>query len=51
MSLGKREFLQALGCASAAGLALGRHAEADAATAQRGLYEIPRFGQECRCCT
>ena len=45
MSLGKREFLQALGCASAAGLALGTYTESDAATAQRGLYDIPRFGQ------
>ena len=45
MSLRKREFLQVIGCAAAAGLALGRHAEADAATAQRGLYDIPRFGR------
>ena len=45
MSLGKREFLRALGCASAAGLALGSYTGADAATAQRGLYDIPRFGQ------
>ena len=45
MSLREREFLQVIGCAAAAGLALGRHAEADAATAQRGLYDIPRFGR------
>ena len=45
MSLRKREFLKVIGCAAAAGLALGRHAEADAATAQRGLYDIPRFGR------
>ena len=44
MSLSKREFLQVLGAASAAGLNLGHHAEADAATAQRGLYDLPRFG-------
>jgi sulfur-oxidizing protein SoxB len=44
MNLSKREFLQVLGAASAAGLALGRHAEADAATAQQGLYDLPRFG-------
>lgn len=44
MSLSKREFLQVLGAASAAGLGLARHAHADAATAQRGLYELPRFG-------
>ncbi|MBI5259229.1 MAG: thiosulfohydrolase SoxB [Burkholderiales bacterium] len=45
MSLSKREFLQVLGAASVAGMALGRHAEADAATAQKGLYDLPRFGQ------
>jgi sulfur-oxidizing protein SoxB len=44
MNLSKRDFLQVLGAASAAGLALGRHAEADAATAQTGLYNIPPFG-------
>ncbi len=33
-----------LGAASAAGLALGRWAEADAATAERGLYDVPRLG-------
>ncbi len=44
MSLSKREFLQILGVAGAAGMALARHAEADAATAQAALYDIPRFG-------
>jgi S-sulfosulfanyl-L-cysteine sulfohydrolase len=44
MSLSKREFIQMLGAASVAGLALGRHAEADAQTAQQALYDIPRFG-------
>jgi sulfur-oxidizing protein SoxB len=44
MSLSKRDFLQVLSAASVAGMALGRHAEADAATAQAGLYDIPRFG-------
>lgn len=44
MSLSKREFLQVLGAASAAGLGLGRYADADAATAERGLYDVPRFG-------
>jgi S-sulfosulfanyl-L-cysteine sulfohydrolase len=44
MSLSKREFVQVLGAASVAGLALGRYADADAATAQRGLYDVPRFG-------
>ncbi len=41
MSLSRREFLQVLAAASAAGLPLQRHAEA----AQPGLYELPRFGQ------
>ncbi|WP_395703893.1 thiosulfohydrolase SoxB [Aquabacterium sp.] len=44
MSLTKREFLQVLVAASAAGMALGRHAEADAATAEAALYDIPPFG-------
>ena len=44
MNLSKRDFLQVLGAASAAGLALGRYGEADAATAERGLYDIAPFG-------
>src|SRR5512139_952650 len=44
MNLSKREFLQVLASASAAGMALGRHAHADAATAQAGLYDIKPFG-------
>ena len=44
MNLSKREFLQVLGAASAAGLSLGRWADADAATAQHGLYDLPQFG-------
>jgi sulfur-oxidizing protein SoxB len=44
MSLSKREFMQVLGAASVAGMALGRHADADAATAQKGLYDVPTFG-------
>jgi len=44
MSLNRREFLQVLGAASAAGMALGHHAEADAQAAQEALYELPRFG-------
>ena len=44
MNLTKREFLQVLGAASVAGMALARYAEADAATAQPGLYDLPRFG-------
>ena len=44
MALCRRDFLQVLGAASAAGLNLAQHAEADAATAQRGLYDLPPFG-------
>ncbi|MDE1947848.1 MAG: thiosulfohydrolase SoxB [Burkholderiales bacterium] len=44
MKLARREFMQVLAAASAAGLALGRHAEADAASAQQGLYDAPPFG-------
>jgi sulfur-oxidizing protein SoxB len=44
MNLSKREFIQLLGAASAAGLQLSHFADADAATAQQGLYDIPQFG-------
>ncbi|WP_374367332.1 thiosulfohydrolase SoxB [Piscinibacter sp.] len=44
MSLSKREFLQMLGAAGVAGMGLARHADADAATAEAALYELPRFG-------
>ncbi|MBH9578131.1 thiosulfohydrolase SoxB [Inhella proteolytica] len=44
MNLSKREFLQVLGSASAAGMALGPWAEAEAASAGQALYELPRFG-------
>ena len=44
MNLSKREFFQVLGAASAAGMGLARYADADAATAQRGLYDITPFG-------
>jgi S-sulfosulfanyl-L-cysteine sulfohydrolase len=39
--------MQVMAAASMAGMALGRHEQADAATAQRGLYELPRFGNVC----
>ena len=45
MSLTKREFLQVLGAASVAGMALGRHEQADAATAEEALYELPPLGR------
>jgi len=44
MNLSKREFLQILGAASVAGMGLARHADADAATAQAGLYDTAPFG-------
>ena len=44
MNLSKRDFLQVLSAASAAGMALSRYANADAATAQQGLYDIAPFG-------
>ncbi len=43
-TVSRREFLQLLTAASAAGMALGRYADADAATAEQGLYEVPTFG-------
>ncbi len=44
MNLSKREFLQVMASASAAGMALGKYADADAATAEAGLYDVPKFG-------
>ena len=44
MNLSKREFAQMLGAASVAGMGLSRYADAEAATAQQGLYDIARFG-------
>ncbi len=44
MNLSKREFLQVLGAASAAGMGLGAYAQASAQTAAQGLYDIPAFG-------
>ncbi|MGE0331304.1 MAG: thiosulfohydrolase SoxB [Ramlibacter sp.] len=44
MNLTKREFFQVLGAGTMAGMALGQHADADAATAADRLYEAPRFG-------
>jgi sulfur-oxidizing protein SoxB len=44
MNLTKREFTQVLGAASVAGMGLGRWADADAAQAQKGLYDVAPFG-------
>ena len=45
MNISRREFVRLLGLASAAGMALGKYADADAAQAQHGLYDIAKFGQ------
>ena len=45
MSLSKREFMQVLAAASVAGMPLARHAEADAATAEQALYDLPPLGR------
>ena len=44
MNLTKREFLQVIGAGTMAGMGLGTYAEAHAATAMNGLYDIPKFG-------
>ena len=44
MNLTKREFFQVLGAGTMAGMGLGAYAQADAATAAEGLYDIPKFG-------
>ena len=44
MNFSKRDFLQVMASASAAGMALGRYADADAAVAEKGLYDLPPFG-------
>ncbi len=45
VSLSKREFLQVLAAASVAGMGLARHADADAASAEEALYDLPPLGQ------
>ncbi len=44
MNITKREFTQMLGAASVAGMGLSRWADADAAQAQQGLYDLAPFG-------
>jgi len=44
VNLTKREFFQVLGAGTMAGMGLSRYAEAEAAAAGNGLYDIPRFG-------
>jgi len=45
MSLSKREFMQVLAAASVAGMGLARYENADAATAEKGLYDLPPLGK------
>jgi S-sulfosulfanyl-L-cysteine sulfohydrolase len=45
MSLSKREFLQVLSAASVAGMGLARYENADAQTAEAGLYDLPPLGR------
>ena len=44
MSLSKREFMQVLAAASVAGMGLARYEDADAASAEQGLYDLPPLG-------
>jgi sulfur-oxidizing protein SoxB len=44
MNITKRDFMQVMASASVAGMALGRYADADAATAEQGLYDLAPFG-------
>jgi sulfur-oxidizing protein SoxB len=45
MNISKRDFLQVLGAGAAAGMGLGRWAQADAADAGQALYEHPALRQ------
>ncbi len=45
MDLSKREFLQVMGAASVAGMALDRNAHADTVKAGDELYSVPKLGQ------
>ena len=49
VKLERREFLQVLAASAVAGLGLTRHAQADAATAEEAMYDLPRFAR-CRSC-
>jgi S-sulfosulfanyl-L-cysteine sulfohydrolase len=44
MNFTTREFFQVLGAGTMAGMGLGAWADADAAVAAQGLYDIPKFG-------
>ena len=44
-NLSKREFLQVLAAASAAGMGLSEHAQASTASAEQALYDVPPLGK------
>ena len=44
MNLTKREFMQVLGAGTMAGMAMSTYAQADSASASKGLYDIAKFG-------
>ena len=45
MSLSKREFLQVLAAAGAAGMGLARYEDADASVAEERMYDVPPLGR------
>jgi sulfur-oxidizing protein SoxB len=45
MNLSKREFMQVLAAGTVAGMGLARWADADAATAEEALYDLPPLGK------
>jgi sulfur-oxidizing protein SoxB len=45
VNLSKREFLQVLSAASVAGMGLARYENADAQSAEAGLYDLPPLGR------
>jgi sulfur-oxidizing protein SoxB len=45
VNLTKREFIQVMGAGTMAGMGMGAYAQASAATAAQGLYDIAPFGQ------
>ena len=51
MNISKREFMQVLGAASVAAWRWAAMRRPTPATAQQGLYDLPRFTAMCRSCT
>ena len=46
MAVSKRDFLQVLAAASVAGMGLARFEDADAATAEATLYDVPPMAKD-----